>query len=153
LKLKGRTGKKANGSKRLELVLGETPEFVCAYYLGKEGKILLNARDLMSDVASRVQDAKEAGVDLGDVETVWICKFSSLISHEILHHVLAKLEGDLTSRKLDTLSSTILSVFLEDEKDSDKPWMTRDKSFMAMCDMMFWTDAFNSNPLGDTWFS
>lgn len=129
-----------------DLILGEThDDSAYAYYYFGQEKILMDAKKLTAKVQSLVSEAKKVGVDLGDSEDVWICKFSSIISHEIIHHLLYNLEGNETSHKLDALWAPVLRSAFETEDP-------RDKSYLAACDFMLWSDAFNPSPLGDTWF-
>jgi hypothetical protein len=131
--------------KRLKLILGETPVDTYALCCYTKKAIILNANALMEMVQERTDEAKKVGIDLGDPEDIWICKFASIMAHENIHRVLDELEGRIASKKLDYLCSTILSEFLVIEE-----WEYR--SWMAMCDHVLYSDAQNTNPLGDTWF-
>lgn len=119
-----------------ELRLNTTPETIFAVYRSKENCIVLNARKLSEYIAEKSSAAREVGVDFGDLENVWIAKFASVISHEIIHKVLTELEGDEISKRFDRL---YFAEFME-------------KIPPNSIDMSLWSDAFETCPIGDTWF-
>jgi hypothetical protein len=84
-----------------------------------------------------VEGAGEVNVDLGGLETVWIAKFASVMSHETIHKVLDELEGNETSRRFDKL---YFAEFME-------------KIPPNSIHIELWSDALETCPIGDTWFS
>lgn len=112
-------------------------ESVHAFYDSKQNRIVLDGRKLSELVDERVRSAREVGVPLGDLGAIWICKFSSIISHETIHKVLTELEGREVSKKFDNL---YFPEFME-------------KIPEGSIHIELWSDAFEACPIGDTWFS
>jgi len=81
--------------------------------------------------------AVEVGVNLGDLETVWIAKFTSIVSHETIHKVITELENEEASRRFDRL---YFAHFME-------------KLPAHSIHVQLWSDALETCPIGDTWFS
>jgi hypothetical protein len=69
------------------------PELVYAFFELEDNSVVLDARKLRDLVDGMVSGAREVGVDLGDPETVWIAKFSSVVSRVIMHKALMEGEG------------------------------------------------------------
>ena len=76
-------------------------------------------------------------VDLGDPEAVWIAKFSSVISRIIMDKALMEMEGVEAAEGFGKL---YLPVFME-------------KIPLNSIYVELWSDAFETSPVGDTWFS
>lgn len=119
------------------LFTGITDELIHAFYDSKQNTIYFDARKLSQLVRERVQSAREVDVRLEDAGTIWICKFSSIISHETIHKVLTELEGREVSKKFDNL---YFPEFME-------------KIPEGSIHIELWSDAFEACPIGDTWFS
>lgn len=113
-----------------------TDELVHAFYDSKQNTIFLDTRKLCELVDERVRSAREVGICLDDPGTIWICKFSSIMSHEIIHKVLTELEGGEVSKKFDNL---YFPEFME-------------KISEGSIHIELWSDAFEACPIGDTWF-
>jgi hypothetical protein len=111
-------------------------ESVHAFYDSKQNRIVIDCRKLSELVDEMVHSAREAGVHLEDSETIWICKFASLVAHETFHKVLTGLEGHEVSRKFDNLH---FAEFME-------------KIPEGSIAIELWSDASDACPIGDTWF-
>lgn len=110
---------------------------LCASYSHRTNTIKLDINKLGKLVAERLSQAEEAGTSFADPELVWVAKFSSLISHEIIYKVINDLEGIKTSRKFDKLR---FHEFME-KLPNNMPYI------------VLWSDAFETCPIGDTWFN
>lgn len=110
-------------------------EYIHAVYNSEENVIVLDVQKLCRLVTEKVRAARKVGLHLGDSQIVFICKFSSIVSHEIIHEVLTKLEGDEVSKKF------------------DRPYFPEfmGKIPEGSIDMALWSDAFETSPIGDTW--
>ncbi len=118
------------------LMLSSLPEPIFAVYNSEKNLIVFDAKKLYDFVAEKFHEAREILIDLGDFDTVWIAKFTSVISHETIHSVLHKLEGKEKSCGFDNL---YLAEFME-------------KIPKNSIDTILWSDALETCPIGDTWF-
>jgi hypothetical protein len=120
-----------------ELKLGRNPECIYGLYNFSDNAIILDAWKLRTHVNEKVNGARSVGVDLGDPETVWIIKFASVVSHEVIHKVLNELENEETSKRFDYL---YLAYFMG-------------KIPPHSIHVSLWSDVFETCPIGDTCFS
>jgi hypothetical protein len=107
-----------------------------AIYMSSQDEIVLDAQKLGQVVNEKIESARGVNIYLGSFEEVWIAKFTSLVSHEIIHRVLTSLQGRETSRMFDRL---YFFAFMQKLPESS--------IFMTL-----WSDALETNPIGDTWF-
>ena len=123
-------------SEQAEFRIGELPEPRMAEYNRVKDEVIVDPEKLNDLVEEYVKMGKEFFPDLKE-EDVWIAKFASLVAHEIIHRMLTQLFGKEVSHNFDRLH---FAVFME-------------KIPPAACDMLLWSDALETNPIGDTWFS
>jgi hypothetical protein len=126
---------KKEEKEQAELRLSSLPESMFAAYWREQDLIVLDARKLSEFVAETVESAKKYHPNF-DVETVWVCKFASIISHETIHRVLHELVGKEASCGFDKL---YFAEFME-------------KIPPNSIDTLLWSDALETCPIGDTWF-
>jgi hypothetical protein len=119
------------------LRLESTSELVYAFFELEGNSVVLDARKLRELVDGMVRGAREVGVDLGDSETVWVAKFSSVVSRVILHKALMEIKGVEAASGFGKL---YLPVFMEKIPENS-------------IHVELWSDAFEPSPVGDTWFS
>jgi hypothetical protein len=119
------------------LRLESTPELAYAFFDLEENSVVVDAHKLRDLVERMVCGAREVGVDLGDAETVWDAKFSSLVSRVIMHKALMEIDG---TEAADGFGRLYLPVFMEKIPENS-------------IHVELWSDAFETNPVGDTWFS
>jgi hypothetical protein len=131
--LKVRNSRRGGADSKFEF----TSELVYAFFWLEDNSVVLDTRKLRERVDGMVSGAREVGVDLGDPETVWIAKFSSVVSKVILHKVLMEGEGVEVASGFGKL---YLPAFME-------------KIPLNSIHVELWSDAFETNPVGDTWFS
>jgi hypothetical protein len=123
--------------RQAELELKSLPEPIFAIYCLQQDKIVLDAEKLTEFVNEMVNAAREVCPDPLDMETVWIAKFASLMSHEGIHRVLNYIEGKETSHNFDKLH---FPAFMGKVPESS-------------IDIQLWSDAYETCPIGDTWFA
>jgi hypothetical protein len=117
--------------------LNALPEPMFAIYDSERNVVVLDAQKLSEFVSEKITIAKSVTVDLGDFETVWVVKFASIVSHEMIHKVLHKIGGKKVSLSFDNL---YFAEFMEKIPENS-------------IDMVLWSDAAETCPIGDTWFS
>jgi len=127
-----------NRKAKAELVLQRIDEdSIHAFYSSTHNVIVLDACKLSKLIADKSYQAREVHVDLGDLEQIWIAKFASIISHEIIHDVVTELGGNQISRQFDSL---YFPEFME-------------KIPKHSVHITLWADAYETCPIGDTWFA
>jgi len=108
-----------------------------AGYCQKTNTISLDLKKLSKLVEERLMQARSEGVNFEDPTSIWIAKFSSLVSHETIHETLARLEGIDTCKTFDKLNFRRLMG------------KTLNNNFY----LVLWSDALESCPCHDTWFN
>jgi glutamine phosphoribosylpyrophosphate amidotransferase len=108
-----------------------------AVYDSERNVVVLDAQKLSQSILEKIKSAKKAKVDLGDFETVFVAKFTSIVSHEMIHKVLHEIGDKKVSRSFDNV---YLAEFME-------------KIPEGSIHMVLWSDALETCPIGDTWFS
>ena len=114
------------------------PESMMGVYIKSKDEIIVDLKELSVYVKEYVKMAKEFYPDLNE-EDVLVAKFTSLVSHEIIHRSLNLLFGKEVSHRFDRLSFMGASDFME-------------KLPPNSISIVVWTDALETNPIGDTWF-
>ena len=106
-----------------------------AIYNSANDEVIIDGKELSELVKENVASAKEYCPDLKEDE-VWIAKFTSLVLHEIIHRTLQILYGKEVSIRFDRL---FFKEFME-------------KIPLGGCEIILWSDALETCPIGDTWF-
>jgi glutamine phosphoribosylpyrophosphate amidotransferase len=117
--------------------LNALPEPMFAVYDSERNVVVLDAQKLSQSIIEKIKSAKRVKVDLGNFETVFVAKFASVVSHEMIHKVLHDIGDRKVSRSFDSL---YLAEFMEKIPEDS-------------IHMVLWSDALETCPIGDTWFS
>ena len=127
---------KGRRRKQAELRIKELPDSIMAVYSRKKDEIIVDAKKLTEHVEENVRSAREYHPSLEE-DAVWVAKFASLISHEIIHRAIDMDMGKKVSLHFDRL---YLMEFMG-------------KLPPNSLSMLLWSDALETCPIGDTWFS
>jgi hypothetical protein len=114
------------------------PDYMMGVYTYSKDEIIVDLKQLREYVEEYVEMAKEFYPDMNE-EEVFVAKFTSLVSHELIHRTLHLLFDKEVSHRFDRLSFMGASEFME-------------KLPPNSISMLLWEDALETNPIGDTWF-
>jgi hypothetical protein len=118
-----------------ELTVGDLPKNWLAAYNAAKDEVTVDLKKLLGFVEKNVEMVKEFYPELKE-EEVLVAKFASLMSHEIIHRILGQLFGNEVSRGFDQL------YFME----------FMEKLPPDSIEIVLWSDALETCPIGDTWF-